>query len=269
MTETRPKPFLDEAISKSGGCTSLLESQATPDMDWHSIKRSFMTTKPGNCPYKPGQIERKLVTPICNGLEEDFDNLSLIGFRRSHDFAYRPVCPNCNGCVSVRVPAPKFAPSKSQRRIMRSNEDLSFSWERNRATSEHFDLFEAYVQNRHDDGDMALMSEPDFQEMVEESSVDTQLACWRNEDGGLVAVCLVDRLKNGISAVYSYFDLDRARRSLGTFVVLDLVKQSCELDLDYLYLGYWVSGSQKMDYKARFSPLEGFIDGRWQLLNNE
>ncbi len=269
MTETKPKPFLDEAIPPNGCCTSVLESRTAPEMDWRSIRRSFLTTKPGTCPYRPGQIERKLITPICNGLEDDFDDLSLIGFRRSHDFAYRPVCPTCNGCVSVRIPVGQFEPRKSQRRVQRSNQDLTFTWERNRANAEHFDLFENYVQSRHFDGDMALMGERDFQEMIEESSVDTSLACWRDQDGRLIAVCLVDSLGSGLSAVYSYFDLDPTRRSLGTFVVLDLIRQAGVEQFDYLYLGYWVSGSQKMDYKARFNPLEGFIDGRWLLLNNE
>ena len=238
-------------------------------MSWKTIRRSFMTTKTGDCPYKSGFEERKLVTPICNGLEKDFDNLSLIGFRRSHDFAYRPVCPNCNGCVSVRVPVGEFQPRKSQRRLRRSNQDLSFSWQENHADEEQFELFENYVQSRHYDGDMALMSERDFQEMVEESSVDTLLGCWREATGTLIAACLVDRLSNGLSAVYSYFELNKSRRSLGTFVILDLIHQARNQGLDYLYLGYWVRGSQKMDYKARFTPLEGYIDGRWQAINDE
>ena len=226
--------------------------------------QNYYVLEPNACPYLAGQTERKLLTEISGpDARYRYDVLTLSGFRRSHRFAYRPACANCNACVPVRVDVQGFQPGRSLRRIQRANADLSVSLIPARATAEQFALFRSYIESRHGDGEMTGMTEQEYRAMVEASDIDTRLAEFRTADGVLLAVCLLDWLADGPSAVYSFFDPEETRRSLGTYVVLCLIETARQAGAAHVYLGYWIAGSRKMAYKARFRPLEALSGAAW------
>ncbi len=227
----------------------------------------FFTTTPLPCPYLEGRTERRMVTELMGGDATDLnDRLSLAGFRRSHTIAYTPVCDACTACVSVRVPVRDFKPSKTQRRILKRNSDLIAEECAPVATREQYALFKSYIDARHGDGDMALMGEADFRALVEETPVRSSLIEFRDSSGMLVGGCLSDRLQDGFSAVYSFFDSSQKTRSLGTYIVLWMIERARMQGLSHVYLGYWVQGSAKMDYKRNFRPLEAFTPAGWTRL---
>jgi leucyl-tRNA---protein transferase len=201
------------------------------------------------------------------------DLLSHGGFRRSQTIAYRPACDQCRACISTRVVVDDFKPDKSFRRTIRRNADFVGTTQPNRPTSEQYSLFRRYLDARHSDGGMAEMTVLDYAMMVEDSHVDTSIVEYRRRGpdtaingrgvGDLIAVALTDRLGDGLSMVYSFFDPTMADRSLGTFIVLDHIARTRKLGLPYLYLGYWVEGSDKMAYKARFMPQERLHPAGW------
>lgn len=238
-------------------------------MDHFTLKRPhfFFTTAPLPCPYIPGRLERKIVTEL-SGVDAEslHESLSRAGFRRSHSIAYTPACPGCNACIPVRVVCPDFAPDRTMRRIAKANRDLIVRRVPARATAEHFRLFSRYQESRHVGGDMALMGFYDYRSMVEDSPIDTFLIEFRRQNNDLVAVCLADQLADGLSAVYSFYEPDQPKLSLGTYVVLWMVAEALRKELPYIYLGYWISESRKMAYKARFAPLEAFGPGGWHPL---
>ena len=221
------------------------------------------------CPYLPGRMERKLFTRLeeADGAEINA-LLTQAGFRRSHDIVYRPVCESCAACVPVRIPVALHEESHSLRRIRRRNADLTVSFWPAHPTPEQYALFLQYQEVRHTDGDMAQMSWSDYASMVEEGTENTCLAEWRLE-GRLMAVMLLDRVGDGLSAVYSFFDPAETRRSLGTLVILGLVDEAVHSGAGYVYLGYLIRGTRKMEYKARFRPLEGLGKDGWMPLPDE
>lgn len=221
-------------------------------------------TLPAPCPYLKGRIEQRVVVALDDTPSGIFDRLSQTGFRRSHAYAYRPACPGCNACVPIRIPVATFAPDRTQRRVFKRNADLSASEKPAIATREQYGLFKAYVTDRHSDGDMAQMTHGDFRSMIEDAVDGTRLIEHRDAEGKLVAVVLTDRLADGLSAVYSFFDSTQPQRSLGTHVVIELVERARAEGLPYVYLGYWISGSRKMAYKTRYRPAEVMVDGSWR-----
>ena len=229
----------------------------------------FYTTAPLPCPYLPGRTERKIVTEL-SGTEAEalHERLSRAGFRRSHNIAYAPVCPGCQACVPIRVVSDDFTPDRTQRRILRANADLTVSEMPARATAEQFTLFQRYQKMRHADGDMAAMGYYDYRAMIEDTPISTGILEFRDAQDRLLGACLTDWLADGLSAVYSFFDTDQDKRSLGTFAVLWLIGRARSLGLPYVYLGYWVPESRKMAYKARFRPSEILISGAWHRLND-
>ena len=229
----------------------------------------FYTTAPLPCPYLPGRTERKIVTEL-SGTEAEalHERLSRAGFRRSHNIAYAPVCPGCQACVPIRVVSEEFTPDRTQRRILRANADLTISEMPARATAEQFSLFQRYQKNRHADGDMAAMGYYDYRAMIEDTPISTGILEFRDAQDRLLGACLTDWLADGLSAVYSFFDTDEDKRSLGTFAVLWLIGRARSLGLPYVYLGYWVPESRKMAYKARFRPSEILISGAWHRLGD-
>ncbi len=229
----------------------------------------FYTTAPLPCPYVQGRTERKVVTEI-TGPDADslHDRLSRAGFRRSHNIAYAPVCPSCSACVPIRINVRAFEPDKTQRRIARANEGTEGFEVPARATAEQFALFQRYQQARHGDGDMATMSFYDYRAMVEDTPIETMVVEFRDTDDRLVGACLADRLGDGLSAVYSFFAPELAKRSLGTHAILWLVDRARLLGLPYVYLGYWVPESRKMAYKVRFRPSEILAGGSWRVLTD-
>jgi arginine-tRNA-protein transferase len=201
------------------------------------------------------------------------DALTQVGFRRSQNIAYRPACESCDACISARIPAGDYAFSRSERRVIDRNGDLSRHLVEAEATMEQFDLLRRYLLARHAQGGMADMTWPDYVAMVEDTAVRTHLIEYRlpSGDGGpgdLVACVLVDILGDGLSLVYSFYEPAMTRRSLGSFVILDHVVQARAAELGYVYLGYWVPGSPKMDYKARYRPIEVLKPGGWVRMNH-
>jgi arginine-tRNA-protein transferase len=229
----------------------------------------FYMTAVAPCPYLPGQTERKVFAnlPFSEGVHVN-DELTRAGFRRSQNIAYRPACESCDACVSVRLPVPEFSFSRSQRKTLKRNADLSRDLVEAEATTEQFDLLRRYLQGRHPDGGMSGMGWLDYVAMVEDTAVRTHLIEYRlpSSDGGpgdLVGVCITDLLGDGLSMVYSFFDPTREARSLGRFAILDHVRQAQIVGLPYVYLGYWVQGSRKMDYKVGFQPMERLTRLGW------
>jgi leucyl-tRNA---protein transferase len=231
----------------------------------------FFITAPSPCPYLPGRVERKVFTHLVGQDARSLNTqLSQGGFRRSQNIAYRPACDGCAACVSVRVPVNTFVPNRSFRRTMKTNADLAGTVVKSQATSEHYSLFRSYIDSRHGDGGMADMTVLDFSAMVDDNFVDSRLVEYRirsegGDDGRLAGAVLIDILGDGISMIYSFYDPEEARRSLGSFMILDNIARVKRLGLPYLYLGYWVRGSRKMDYKARFLPQERLTAEGWSL----
>ena len=234
----------------------------------------FYLTTPSTCPYLPGREERKVFTHIVGKRARDLnDILTQGGFRRSQTIAYRPACESCRACISVRVLVNDFRPSANMRRVLRANRDLVGTPVPNRPSSDQYSLFRRYLDVRHSTGGMVDMTVLDYSMMVEDSHVETQLLEYRRRgpdtaingrgQGPLLAVSLTDVLSDGLSMVYSFFDPEMAERSLGTFMILDQIARARALGLPYLYLGYWVAGSRKMDYKARFLPQERLLAPGW------
>jgi leucyl-tRNA---protein transferase len=231
--------------------------------------RFFFVTAPLPCPYLPGRFERRLVTELAGRQVGPLhDALSRAGFRRSHGIAYVPVCRDCTACAAVRVMTGSFNPNRTQRRIWTRNADLLIVERPPRATQEQFLLFRAYQQARHGGGEMARMDFCDYQTLVEDTPVDTMIDEVRHPDGTLLGACLTDRMADGFSAVYSFFDPRQDRRSLGTFMILWLIERARSLDLPYVYLGFWVENCAKMAYKANFRPIEAFTGDGWRLLED-
>ena len=229
--------------------------------------RFFYGTAPQPCPYVPGRQESKAVTEL-NTLDAVHlhDVLSRAGFRRSHSLAYRPACPHCNACVPARVRVQEFQLTKSMRRTMRRNVDLTHHETQAFATEEQYELFRWYEQARHSEGEMALMDFNDYRSMVEDTPVDTVTIEFRDPSGTLAAVALTDRLSDGLSGVYKFFSPQRENLSPGTFVILWHIERARALGLSYFYLGYWIAESPKMAYKARFMPLEILTETGWEKL---
>lgn len=234
------------------------------------ITAQFFLTANQPCPYLPDRQERKLFTTLRGAdAREVNDALSLRGFRRSQSVAYRPACADCGACLSVRIPANQHEPTASQRRVLRRNAALERRTCAPWATEEQYELFRAYLHSRHADGGMAEMDICEFASMIEETTVRTRVIEYHDPEApaerSLVAACLTDVMADGLSMVYSFFRPGLERRSLGQFMILDHLEIARKSGLPYLYLGYWVPGSRKMDYKARFSPLEYFRGGQWRL----
>ncbi|HVJ43380.1 MAG TPA: arginyltransferase [Dongiaceae bacterium] len=228
----------------------------------------FLVTTEVPCPYLPDRQERKIITELSGGnAPELFELLSHAGFRRSHGIAYRPACAGCQACVPVRIPVSRFQRSRWHRRIWRRNSDLTAAVCENLPTHEQYDLFATYLEARHSDGEMVGMGPQDYSSMVADSPVDTRLIEFRS-DGILTACCLTDWGADGISAVYSFFDPARAPDSLGSYIILWLIEEAIRHHLPYVYLGYWVAGSRKMAYKARFQPLEAYGAAGWTELSS-
>jgi arginine-tRNA-protein transferase len=228
-------------------------------------------TSPAPCPYLPGRTERKVFTELKGPHAEELnDALGRIGFRRSQTVAYRPSCLDCRACVSVRVVAGEFSPSSTQRRNMRRNGDLIATECRPWATSEQFDLLQRYLAQRHPGGGMAAMDEIDYADMVEHTSVSSFVIEYRepSEDGRpgrLAGACLTDRQGDGLSMIYSFYDPEHeARTGLGNYIILDHITRAADAGLPYVYLGYWVDGAQRMQYKVRYRPLERLGPDGWR-----
>lgn len=226
----------------------------------------FFVTPAHDCSYLDDQQAQTLFAdpqaPVDLAL---YSQLSSLGFRRSGTHIYRPHCETCNACVSVRIPVQLFQPSRSQKRVLNKNKDLKIETIQPELTDEIYRLYERYINARHDDGDMYPPSPEQFKSFLVESNQATEFHLFRDQTETLIAIAVTDQLEDGRSAVYTFFDPDQEHRSLGTLAVLWQIEIVKQLGLGYLYLGYWVKGCQKMDYKTRFKPMERLVDNRWIL----
>jgi len=232
----------------------------------------FFLTPGGPCPYLPGKTERKVFARLSGSLAQPLNEaLTHSGFRRSQMIAYRPACDGCSACISVRIAVDDFAPSRSQKRVARRNADLVQAEVSAEATREQFALLRTYLDSRHAGGGMSDMGLFDYVAMVEETPVDTHIVEYRRRgdgQGALMACALSDVLRDGLSMVYSFFHPGEDARSLGTYMILDHVRAAQARKLPYVYLGYWINGSDKMDYKSRFRPLEALGPNGWVRLED-
>ncbi len=258
----RPSRVREEATSASPPDAAATETANETDVSHPPHCFYVMAEMP--CPYLPGRWERKVIAELPERRSRQlYDSLILGGFRRSHRYVYRPACTDCEACVPVRVAADRFVEKPWQRRVLRRNADVTISQRPAIATDEQYRLFKAYFQDRHDDGEMSGMSFADYRAMVEETNIETRVLEFRAPDNRLLAACLVDWVRDGVSAVYSFFAPGEPRRSLGSLMILELINQVRGRGLAHVYLGYWIAESAKMRYKTRFEPLEGIRDGRW------
>lgn len=235
----------------------------------------FFVTSPAPCPYLPGRSERKVFTELKGPHADSLnDALGRIGFRRSQTVAYRPSCIDCNACVSVRVVTGDFVASSSQKRTIKAHGDLIATVCRPWSTSEQFDLLQRYLSVRHPEGGMTTMDEVDFADMVEHTPVTSYVIEYREPSadgvvpGRLVGACLTDRQCDGLSMIYSFYDPHyEGRQGLGNFIILDHIRRAEEMGLFYVYLGYWVEGSPRMQYKVRYRPMEKLGRSGWERID--
>lgn len=245
-----------------------MNTQATPSPQ-------FYLTAPAACPYLAGEMERKVFTHLVGPRASEMnDLLTQGGFRRSQNIAYRPACEGCRACVSVRIIANDFIANRTMRKVMGANRDLVGTMVPTQPSTEQFSLFRQYLDSRHQRGGMSDMSALDYAIMIEDTHVNTRLVEYRRRvpgqglgdkpQGELIAVALTDLMSDGLSMVYSFFNPQMEKRSLGTYIILDHINRTRQLGLPHVYLGYWVKGSAKMHYKTRFQPQEHLTPRGWE-----
>jgi arginine-tRNA-protein transferase len=232
----------------------------------------FYVTAPQPCPYLPGRFERKIFTHLTADRPRALvDNLLKGGFRRSQNIAYMPYCDHCTACVPVRIAVSEFKPKNTLAKIFRKNATIEARRVAAKPSLEQFALFRAYIEARHPEGGMADMSLLDYSMMVQDSAVETHITEYRLpvrdrlgvRDNPLVAAALCDRLSDGISLVYSFYEPDLSALSLGTYIIMEQIEFARQKNIPYVYLGYWILGSKKMAYKARFQPQEHLTQTGW------
>src|SRR5690554_3997478 len=229
----------------------------------------FFATPPHDCSYLPGRDATTMfVDPRARVEKRLYSQLTALGFRRSGSHYYRPHCEHCNACVPVRLDARAFNPNRSQRRVWKHNQDISFRLVPARFTERYYQLYAHYINERHKDGDMYPPSRDQFQSFLIEGATDSWfLEMSVGED--LLGLAVIDMLDDGLSAIYTMFHPEHESRGLGTLAVLWQVNEARNRGLPWIYLGYWIAESRKMNYKTRFQPLEALLDGSWQAFDPE
>lgn len=226
----------------------------------------FYQTPLHPCGYLPNQFSVNIFAdPSEKITTQTYSWLIDYGFRRNGIHLYRPQCPGCTACVPTRVLVDEFNPSRSQRRTLQRNQDLAMQIVEREFKQEHFDLYMQYLKDRHTESPMTLSTQHDYEEFILGTWSETQFLEFHLEDK-LICVAVFDVLPQGLSAVYTFYDSEFIKRSLGALAILKLVEEAKQRKLPYLYLGYWIKECQKMNYKINYKPLEGFIDKTWQLI---
>ena len=224
----------------------------------------FYATPEHDCSYLPDRLATTLfVDPKARIDPALYSRLTHLGFRRSGSHYYRPRCNNCQACVSVRIPVQHFRPSRRQKRCQRRNDDLQQRFLPVTFRDEHFELYSRYIGSRHGDGDMYPPTREQYENFLLDARAESELIEYRDPAGVLVAVSVTDRVSDGLSAIYTFFDPEAAARSPGNFAILAQIQRTLDLGLSYLYLGYWIRDCRKMSYKMQFRPIEVLVRNHW------
>ncbi len=227
----------------------------------------LFATHPHTCSYLPDeQATTIFVDPSADVDSRLYSRLSEMGFRRSGGHLYRPQCESCQACIPARIPVALFKPDRRQKRCMKRNQDLDISETDTIGTDEHYQLYQRYITQRHSDGDMYPPTREQFDAFLTNEWGVTRFIEFRLK-GKLIAVAVTDKMENGYSAVYTYFEPDESKRSLGVFAVLHQIEKTRQEGLDSVYLGYWIKRCQKMSYKTDYRPLEILVQNRWIRVN--
>jgi len=237
-------------------------------------KLQFYVTTGYTCGYLPNRMAQSLIAAPQHLVDADvYSGLIQQGFRRSGKFSYRPHCENCQECVPVRVVLEAFSPNRSQKRAFKQHQNLTTTILPIGFYEEHYALYASYQRARHSDDKTADQMEPDsdsqendveqYQSFLCQSNVESVLIEFRDGDQ-LKMVSVIDIVRDGISAVYTFYDTCDSTTSYGTYNVLWQALWAQTLGLPYLYLGYWIKDSRKMAYKQNYKPLEKLIDGEWR-----
>lgn len=233
------------------------------------FRLQFYLTAPYPCSYLPDRMARSQVAAPGSLVDTTvYSELVRLGFRRSGQHVYRPRCDNCSACTPVRIPVASFVPNRSQRRCLRRNGDVTMRLRPLVFEEAHYRLYRRYQHARHAGGGMDQDDREQYRSFLLQSRVDSALAEF-TLGGEVIMVSLVDRLLDGLSAVYTFFEPDLEMRGLGVFGVLSQVRLTQEMGLPYLYLGYWIQGCRKMTYKQSYRPLEALSDGQWLSLEKK
>jgi arginine-tRNA-protein transferase len=223
----------------------------------------FFTTPAHDCSYLEGRQAITLFADPLARIDKDlYSALSAAGFRRSGNHIYRPYCQGCTACIPVRIPAAKFESRRRHRRVLKDNQDVTVTCRQPELTEEYFALYDRYITERHDDGDMYPASRDQFQSFLVEGRPEARFYEFRTPSK-LLAIAVADELNDGLSAIYTFFDPDEENRAPGVFAILWLIEATQKMGLEYLYLGYWIKQCQKMSYKMDYKPIELYVNGQW------
>jgi arginine-tRNA-protein transferase len=230
----------------------------------------FYATAPYPCSYLPGKTARSQVATPSHLIHADlYGELVNAGFRRSGLYTYRPYCDECKACTATRIPVKHFSPNRSQKRAWKKHLGLEVRVLNLGYQEEHYQLYQHYQHERHAGVDSEQGDQDQYMQFLLQSRVNSRIVEFRDgphdsHPGRLRMVSMIDILEQGISSVYTFFDTSNVSASYGSFSILWQIQQALELDLPYLYLGYYIEQSKKMSYKAKFQPIEGLIDDHWQ-----
>tara|TARA_B100000029_G_scaffold504356_1_gene583056 strand:+ start:405 stop:1118 length:714 start_codon:yes stop_codon:yes gene_type:complete len=224
----------------------------------------FFKTPKHDCSYLPGeQAVTLFADPLATIDTSTYTSLSAAGFRRSGSHIYRPFCESCNACVPVRVPVKTFVQRRKHKRVIKRNQDIEIHKTPPKLRNEYFELYERYINERHADGDMYPADLKQFESFLVKGREETMFYEFRDNNKQLVAIAVADKLLDGLSAIYTFFEPNDRSRSLGVYAILWLIEEAYRLNLDNVYLGYWIKDSQKMDYKIEYKPIELYIKNKW------
>lgn len=220
------------------------------------------------CGYLPDSVAQNLITAPSTALTPAiYSSLIDVGFRRSGETVLRPNCADCTQCISLRLPTKDFIPSKSQRRVMNINSDLEVNAVVNPDYLQYYSLYSNYIQTKHPTSENMQSAEDTFNHFFQSSWAQSFVFEFRQSNQELICIAICDPLRQGLSAVYTFYDSNQARRSLGTFSILKQIEYAQKNKLDYLYLGYWIQDCARMNYKTKFRPCEGYKNEQWVEIN--
>lgn len=229
-------------------------------------KLQFYVTTPYKCGYLPNKMAQSLIASPQHLIDAKvYSGLMTQGFRRSGKFAYRPYCENCSACIAVRLVLDIFTPTRSQKRAFKQHGDLTAQIMPLHYSREHFALYDDYQSLRHADDTTAEAEDnaAQYHQFLCQSNVESLMIVFRDVNEQVKIVSVVDIVQDGVSAVYTFYDARQTKASFGTFAIMWLAEWAKSLNLNYLYLGYWIQDSQKMAYKQAFNPQERLINGEW------